>query len=43
MAWEYCLLKEDKLFLITKKLWSNNFRPTSTSKDLVGSGFDTSN
>ena len=27
----------------TRKLWSNNFRPSNTSKDLVGSGFDTSN
>ncbi len=36
-------ITEDKLFLITKKLWSNNFRPSNTTKDLVGSGFDTSN
>ena len=36
-------LKKDDLFSITKKLWSNNFRPSNTSKDLVGSGFDTSN
>ena len=26
-----------------KNLWSNNFRPPNTNKDLVGSGFDTSN
>ena len=32
-----------ELFSITKKLWSNSFRPSSTNKDLVGSGFDTSN
>jgi len=32
-----------ELFSITKKIWSNNFRPSSTNKDLVGSGFDTSN
>ena len=32
-----------ELFLKTKNIWSNNFRPSSTTKDLVGSGFDTSN
>ena len=32
-----------ELFLKTKKIWSNNFRPSSTNKDLVGSGFDTLN
>ena len=31
------------LFSKTRKLWSNNFRPPNTVKDLVGSGFDTSN
>ena len=36
-------ITKDNLFLITKKLWSNNFRPSNTTKDLVGSGFDTSN
>ena len=36
-------LTRDNLFLITKKIWSNNFRPSNTTKDLVGSGFDTSN
>ena len=36
-------ITKDNLFLKTQKLWSNNFRPTSTTKDLVGSGFDTSN
>ena len=36
-------ITKDNLFSITKKLWSNNFRPSNTSKDLVGSGFDTSN
>ena len=36
-------LTRDNLFLMTKNLWSNNFRPSNTSKDLVGSGFDTSN
>ena len=36
-------ITKDSLFAKTKKLWSNNFRPSSTTKDLVGSGFDTSN
>ena len=27
----------------TKNIWSKTFRPPSTNKDLVGSGFDTSN
>ena len=36
-------ITKDSLFAKTKKLWSNNFRPSNTNKDLVGSGFDTSN
>ncbi len=36
-------LSQENLFSMTKNLWSNNFRPSNTSKDLVGSGFDTSN
>ena len=36
-------ISEDILFSKTKKLWSNNFRPSSSTKDLIGSGFDTSN
>ncbi len=36
-------LTKDSLFVKTKKLWSNNFRPSNPTKDLVGSGFDTSN
>ena len=36
-------LSKDILFSKTETLWSNNFRPSNTSKDLVGSGFDTSN
>ena len=36
-------LTRDNLFSKTKYLWSNNFRPSNTNKDLVGSGFDTSN
>ena len=27
----------------TKKIWLKNFRPSNTNKDLVGSGFDTTN
>ena len=36
-------LTKDILFSKTRDLWSNSFRPLNTSKDLVGSGFDTSN
>ena len=36
-------ITKDKLFLKTRKIWSNSFRPSNTNKDLVGSGFDTSN
>ena len=36
-------LTKDNLFLMTRNLWSNNFRPSNTTKDLIGSGFDTSN
>ena len=36
-------LTKDNLYLMTKNIWSNNFRPLNDSKDLVGSGFDTSN
>ena len=31
------------LFSKTKNIWSKSFRPSNTNKDLVGSGFDTSN
>ena len=36
-------LTRDTLYSMTRNLWSNNFRPSNTTKDLVGSGFDTSN
>ena len=36
-------LSKTELFLNTKNIWSKNFRPSNTNKDLVGSGFDTSN
>ena len=36
-------INRDKLEIITRKLWSEGFRPTShSSTDNVGSGFDTS-
>ena len=36
-------ITKNELFLKTKMIWSNGFRPSNTNKDLVGSGFDTSN
>ena len=36
-------ISKNELFSKTKVIWSNCFRPTNTNKDLVGSGFDTSN
>ena len=36
-------ITKDILFSKTQKLWSMNFRPSNTTKVLVGSGFDTSN
>ena len=36
-------ITKDDLFLKTRKLWSNNFRPSNSYEDLVGSSFDTSN
>ena len=36
-------ITQDTLFSMTKKLWSNNFRPSNPTNVLVGSGFDTSN
>ena len=36
-------LSKTELFLKTKNIWSKSFRPSNTNKDLVGSGFDTSN
>ena len=37
--WE---ISENELFSKTRNIWSNNFRPSNTFKELVGSGFDTS-
>ena len=36
-------ISKNELFSKTRKAWSNGFRPSNTNKDLVGSGFDTSN
>ena len=36
-------LTKNELFSKTKNIWSKSFRPSNTNKDLVGSGFDTSN
>ena len=36
-------INKSELFSRTKIIWSKSFRPTNTNKDLVGSGFDTSN
>ncbi len=36
-------ISKNELFARTRKIWSNNFRPSNTDKELVGSGFDTSN
>jgi len=36
-------ISKNDLFSKTKKIWSKSFRPSNTNKDLVGSGFDTSN
>jgi len=35
-------ISKNELFLKTKSIWSKSYRPTNTNKDLVGSGFDTS-
>ena len=36
-------ISKDELFFKTKIIWSKSFRPSNTNKELVGSGFDTSN
>ena len=36
-------ITKNDLFTKTKDIWSKSFRPSNTNKDLVGSGFDTSN
>ena len=36
-------INKNELFSKTKDIWSKSIRPSNTNKDLVGSGFDTSN
>ena len=36
-------ITKNELFSKTKNIWARNFRPSNSNKDLVGSGFDTSN
>ena len=36
-------ITKNELFSKSKKIWSESFRPSNTNKNLVGSGFDTSN
>tara|TARA_Y100000813_G_C23941624_1_gene248321 strand:- start:231 stop:548 length:318 start_codon:yes stop_codon:yes gene_type:complete len=36
-------ITKDELFSKTRYLWANNFRPSNSDEDLIGSGFDTSN
>ena len=36
-------INQNELFVKTRNIWTKSFRPASTDKDLVGSGFDASN
>ena len=36
-------ITKTQLFTKTKNIWSKSFRPSNTNRDLIGSGFDTSN
>ena len=36
-------ISEELLFAKTREIWSNDFKPSNAPKDLIGSGFDTSN
>ncbi len=36
-------ISNEELFAKTRFIWSKNFRPSDTTKDMIGSGFDTSN
>ena len=36
-------ITKNELYSKTKKIWLKGFRPSDTNKDLVGSGFDTTN
>jgi len=39
----FWMINQKELFSKTKNIWSKSFRPSNTNKELVGSGFDTSN
>ena len=36
-------ITKNELYFKTKEIWLKGFGPSNTNKDLVGSGFDTSN
>ena len=36
-------ISKNELFEKTKEIWLKSFRPSNTNKELIGSGFDTSN
>ena len=36
-------ITKNELFYKTRNIWSKSFRPSNANKELVGSGFDTSN
>ncbi len=36
-------ISKELLFVKTREIWSNNYKPINPPKDLIGSGFDTSN
>ena len=36
-------ISEELLFAKTREIWSNDFKPINAPKDLIGSGFDSSN
>ena len=40
---KFLKMTKSELFSKTKNIWSSSFRPSNENKDLVGSGFDTSN
>ncbi len=40
---QFWKITKNQLFVKTKKIWQKSFRPSNSNRDLVGSGFDTSN
>ena len=36
-------ISKDELFSKTRNIWDKSFRTSNTNKELIGSGFDTSN